>query len=307
MVDVCMITYNHESFIAQAIEGFLIQKTNFQTRLIIGEDGSKDNTRAICIEYQSKYPERIILLPDEGNLGMNINFMRTLKACTAKYVAICEGDDYWTDSLKLQKQVDFLEQNTKYVACFGNTQYLCDNPELNGKNQSSNPSRSYIQSDIVKENHVFTLTVLFRNSNLKFAPKFAKLKIGDWPLWVMVLNEGDMYYFDEVWGKYRVHAGGVYSGISLKKRYLNLIDAQMYINEITHQKYNESIKECLMSLFIQFNKNELSKPIEKIILAVRLCKVCGLLPFWYFIEKRIPKNKFYFLCVALSNKTKRIF
>jgi glycosyltransferase involved in cell wall biosynthesis len=108
-----MLTYNHELYIRQAIEGVLVQKCNFIIELVIGEDCSTDKTRAICEEYGKKY-SWIKLLKFQRNLGPSPNFIRTLNACTGKYIALCEGDDYWTDQYKLQKQVNFLENNPDY-------------------------------------------------------------------------------------------------------------------------------------------------------------------------------------------------
>ena len=96
-VSVCMITYNHERFIAQAIESVLMQETDFRVELVIGEDCSTDGTRAIVREFGERFPERIRLLLPEHNLGMMPNFVATLSACRGQYVALLEGDDYWTD------------------------------------------------------------------------------------------------------------------------------------------------------------------------------------------------------------------
>ena len=109
LVSVHMITYNHEPYIAQAIEGVLNQKTDFPIELVIGEDCSTDRTREIVLEYQKKYPDVIIVITSEKNVGMQKNNYRTAKACRGKYIAFCEGDDYWHHPLKLQKQVEYLE------------------------------------------------------------------------------------------------------------------------------------------------------------------------------------------------------
>jgi glycosyltransferase involved in cell wall biosynthesis len=101
-----------------------MQKTNFPCRLIVGEDFSTDKTRAICEQYALEYPDKITLLPSDENYGMMPNFIRTLKACTDKYIALCEGDDYWADPLKPQKQVDFLEENEEYSLCFHDTKIV---------------------------------------------------------------------------------------------------------------------------------------------------------------------------------------
>ena len=109
LVSVHMITYNHELYIAQAVEGVLRQQTDFPFELVIGEDCSTDRTREIVLEHQKKHPETIRVITGERNVGASANELRTDKACRGKYVAYCEGDDYWHHPLKLQKQVDYLE------------------------------------------------------------------------------------------------------------------------------------------------------------------------------------------------------
>ena len=111
LVSVKMLAYNHAPYIAQAIEGILQQKTNFPFELVIGEDCSTDGTREIVFEYQKKYPDIIRVITSDQNVGTKKNGYRTLKACRGKYVALCEGDDYWHNPLKLQKQVDYLESH----------------------------------------------------------------------------------------------------------------------------------------------------------------------------------------------------
>lgn len=113
MVSVCMITYNHGPYIRQALDSILAQNCPFSCELVIGEDCSSDDTMAVCREYASEHPA-ITLLPSERNLGMLPNFFRTIEACNGKYIAFCEGDDYWTDPGKLVKQVAFLEENHDY-------------------------------------------------------------------------------------------------------------------------------------------------------------------------------------------------
>ena len=111
LVSVKMITYNHAPYIARAIEGVLQQKTNFPFELVIGEDCSTDGTREIVFEYQRKYPKLIRVVASEKNLGAAANSRQTTKVCRGKYLAFCEGDDFWHDPSKLQKQVDYLESH----------------------------------------------------------------------------------------------------------------------------------------------------------------------------------------------------
>jgi glycosyltransferase involved in cell wall biosynthesis len=111
LVSVNMITYNHAPYIAQAIEGVLQQKTNFPFELVIGEDCSTDGTREIVFEYQKKYPDIIRVITSDQNVGAKKNGYRLRKACRGKYIAFCEGDDYWHHPGKLQKQADYLESH----------------------------------------------------------------------------------------------------------------------------------------------------------------------------------------------------
>jgi glycosyltransferase involved in cell wall biosynthesis len=111
LVSVKMMTYNHEPYITQAIEGILCQKTSFPFELVIGEDCSTDRTLEIVMDFQKKYPHVIRVVTSEKNVGAHKNSERTRKACRVKYIAFCEGDDYWQDSYKLKKQVDYLEDH----------------------------------------------------------------------------------------------------------------------------------------------------------------------------------------------------
>lgn len=114
MISVAMITYNHRPYIAQAIDSVLQQNTGFPVELLIGEDCSTDGTRDLVFDYQKKHPERIRVITSERNVGVHQNLLRVERACTGKYVAYCEGDDFWQDPLKLAKQVEFLEARPDY-------------------------------------------------------------------------------------------------------------------------------------------------------------------------------------------------
>lgn len=109
----CMV-YNHEPYLKDCLEGFLMQRCNFDFEIVIGEDYSKDSSRVVILEYANKYPGKFKLLLHEQNIGAHLNQDLVFKNCTGEFIAICEGDDYWNDSLKLKKQVDFLEVNPEY-------------------------------------------------------------------------------------------------------------------------------------------------------------------------------------------------
>lgn len=118
LLSIVTITYNHEPYIRKCIEGVLMQQVNFPIEFIIAEDCSTDGTLTICKEYAEKYPDLIQLITSDNNVGAIANERRAMKAAKGKYIAFCEGDDYWTDPLKLQKQVDFLEDHPEYSVTF---------------------------------------------------------------------------------------------------------------------------------------------------------------------------------------------
>ena len=127
-VSVCMITYRHEAFIGQVIESVLMQQTDFAVELVIGEDCSSDATRAIAQDYERRYPAQVRVLTQAIRLGIMPNLMATMAACTGEFVAFLEGDDYWTDPTKLQRQVEALRTNADCAMCFHDAEAFNDSP-----------------------------------------------------------------------------------------------------------------------------------------------------------------------------------
>lgn len=260
MVSIKMITYNHEPYIAQAIEGVLMQKTTFKFELVIGEDCSTDLTRKICEDYAKKYPEIIKLLPSEQNLGMIKNGLRTLQACEGKYIAFCEGDDYWTDPLKLQKQVDFLEANDDYGLV--HTDYLRYINDLNyfEDNLVKNINRGNIFIELLKENQIATLTVMMRKDLAIEAIKTGILEkgflIGDYPLWLEISTKSKIGFLKDITAVYRVLSESASHSNDINKE----IDINRTVISITRyfaSKYN--FMEILSNQELLFNKYLLSK------------------------------------------------
>jgi len=214
IVSICMITYNHELFIKDAIEGVLMQQTSFPKKLIIGEDCSSDNTRSICEEYQKRFPHIIELLPSNRNIGMTANFIRTLQACKGKYIAICEGDDYWNDPNKIQKQVDFLDKNEDYILCHHDAIVYEESGRglTNDRIMNLDSEIDHTTEDLVALNRVSTLTVVFRNNFIKEYPDyFFSFITADWPLWIMLSKYGKLKYLPFIGSVYRVHNNSVTS------------------------------------------------------------------------------------------------
>lgn len=215
-LSVAMITYNHERFIAQALESVLAQRVKFEYEILIGEDCSTDGTRAIILEFQKRYPERIKVLPSERNIGPMRNFERTITACRGQYVAFLEGDDYWTSGAKLQRQVDFLDIHIDRAICCHRVRFYreasSENFDVRFDVFPPRPAGPYTIEDLLKENFVMTCsTVLRRELIVPFPKWFFKMKLGDWPLFALVAGHGKIELMDEIMAVYRIHPGSMWS------------------------------------------------------------------------------------------------
>ena len=247
LVSVCVQTYNQEHYIKQCLDGIVMQKTNFKFEVLLGEDQSSDNTRQICEDYAKAYPDIITLfLRDRkdvirinGNATGRFNFTENLKACQGKYIAICEGDDYWTDPLKLQKQVDYLEAHPQINICFHRAHVLKDG------NFSLHPipepyqTKAFQFIELINHyNFIATASVLLRKPKTFELPDwFYKVTFGDLGLYKIVAKDKSIQCLDEVMCVYRVHDKGIWSGLNelkAKKNYISfyrLIFPELNTNE----------------------------------------------------------------------------
>jgi len=213
LVSIACITYNHEKFIRDALDSFLMQKTNFPIEIVIGEDYSADGTREIVFDYAKKYSEIIRVITSEKNIGAIQNFIRTLNACQGKYIALCEADDYWTDPYKLQKQVDFLEANPDYCLVHSDYNVLIDKKNklyrsVNRKKNKIVPTGEIFE-DILINNPIATLTVCARADVLKKVADFELFEkkgflSGDLPMWLAISRYGKIHYIGEPMATYRL-------------------------------------------------------------------------------------------------------
>lgn len=212
-VAVFMVTYNHARYIEQAIAGVLMQQTDFPFKLFIGEDCSTDGTREICLKYQEKYPDKIELLLTEKNIGATLNAHNVYRACFAHsdYTAMCEGDDYWTDPLKLQQQVDFLAANPDFAICFHRVKII--NEDGDKKSYLSNPNQKEVTTfeDLAGGNYIHTPSCVFRNHLFKeFPAQYFEMPIGDYPLHLLNAQYGKIKFLGDVMGVYRITSTGLW-------------------------------------------------------------------------------------------------
>ncbi len=213
LVSVKMITYNHAPFIAQAIEGVLQQKTNFPFELVIGEDCSTDGTREIVHEYQTKYPGIIRVITSDKNVGMKTNGLRTLKACRGKYIAFCEGDDYWQSPHKLQKQVDYLEDNRDCGLVYSSydVYHVTDKKTIKDfiKHRKWEMPKAPTLADIVEGNGglshgILTCTIMIRRTLYEeiialdpYLHQSDHFLMGDTQLWAEIATKAQLHYIPE--------------------------------------------------------------------------------------------------------------
>lgn len=217
VVSIKCITYQHVNFIRDAIEGFLMQETTFPVEILIHDDASTDGTADIVREYAAKYPQLFrIVLQTENQWSKGIRPAKDLQPMTrGQFVALCEGDDYWTDPLKLQKQVSLLELNPEASGSFHAALVISEvGEELEVRPAIPVPSRLTF-NDVVVRNHLLTCSLVYRYSVAPLSsPWSAGLRMADWPLQVNLARYGDLLGVDENMGCYRRHRGGVWTKMS---------------------------------------------------------------------------------------------
>lgn len=236
-VTIRCFTFNHERFIRQCLEGFVMQKADFRFEAIVHDDASTDNTAAIIREYAEKYPDIIKPIYETENQYSKHDgsLTRIMNAHTrGKYIAMCEGDDYWTDPYKIQKQVDFLESHPDYVMCSSRfDKYWQESGVL-----EEDPDKDFEGADYDLQNLIGgkwltqTLTVMYRRSALDLK-HYARYGMSlDMILFYELLKHGKGYCFPEVMGVYRYHEGGVWSEVSQNHRRLTEFKARLAIYRV---------------------------------------------------------------------------
>lgn len=211
-ISVFMLAYNHENYIAQAIQGILDQKTDLDYELVIGEDCSTDNTRAVINDFKERYPEKIRVIENTTNVGMHENFLRTLFTCKGKYLCLCEGDDYWINPDKLTLQYQFLESNPKYVLVCGNhKKFIQSSNQFDKGNPPSVKDHDINFEKLIRFNCITTATIMFRNvlKREDFAHDFFSIISCDWYMYMKLLNHGKIRYLRHTFAVYRINEGSI--------------------------------------------------------------------------------------------------
>ena len=262
---VWMVTYNHEAYIEKAVESVMRQQTNFNFKLFIGEDNSSDSTASICKDLKEKYPNEIQLFLNEMNIGANRNAFQIYEACNhsgAKYIALLEGDDYWTDNSKLQKQVDFLEQNQECIFCFHTALVHSDAQEKNQKYYPKDVTKELLDAgDFFQITTISTASVMYRNFG--FLPRFNHSH-GDFLLYCELLSKGKAGYINEIMSSYRLHEGGISSAYNSNVYLEKRIDELQFESKVT--VFSAAVKSQIGAIltehilhYLNKNRNQLTR------------------------------------------------
>ncbi|PST83260.1 family 2 glycosyl transferase [Pedobacter yulinensis] len=256
LVSICCITYNHEAFIAQALEGFLMQETSFHYEILIGDDRSTDATGQIAASYAARYPDRIRLVPREQNLGAVRNHLLLIEEAKGRYIAMCDGDDFWTDPLKLQKQIMHLETHPEAVICCCYSRVIDDQGKLVYEHPEPRALQFSYQQVLMGEREETRMSsVVVRN-----VPEIRDLSTQQWyyqgfgsdtlfKLYATSRTGLKIHVLPEVMAAYRWHAGGVWSMIDSKLRKHRMVSDFNIM--ISHFSYSTGMKYRLLGFYIR--------------------------------------------------------
>ena len=271
LVSVYCMTYNHAGTIAQAIDSILYQQTDFPFELIIHDDASTDGTADIVRSYAEKYPDKIIPIFQSENQFRKCNILKTfiLPLVRGRYVAVCEGDDYWTDPKKLKMQVDYMENDATCSLCFHAVQQLMQN----GKAMNIRPLKSDSEVSvelIIKRGGLFcpTASLMFRRDVMDCWPEFREqADVYDYPAQVLAASMGRVYYIDRIMATYRFAFEGSwtaerqervdYKHLENETRWMELFD------EYTEGKYKNAINYHMAHLLFTEYRKSFEKSVKK--------------------------------------------
>lgn len=255
-VNIILITYNHEGCIRQAVDSILMQRNDYDVEVIVADDASPDNTVSIISEYTEKSPLKFTFLPKEANLGFVKNYQRAFKACDGDYVAILEGDDYWTSPYHLKNHVDFLDKHRECAMSYNrHVRYWVDEYRFEVFDWNDNDSYKYITAQrLALENCIGNFSCcVFRGELIRgLKPSLFELEFADWLMGMIMGQYGFLAYQKEVTSAYRIHEKGQWSQMSGEeqaKKIIKMIEIYdtfldyKYTKEFT--KHKKRLEICL--------------------------------------------------------------
>lgn len=247
MLSVAVLTYNHQNYIAECLEGIFKQQTEFEFELVIADDASTDFNIKVIEKLLTTLNNKKIIhvkrLYNKINLGISRNFKELMLSCSGKYIAICEGDDYWIDPKKLQKQITILENNPDCIACVHNAKIVFEKSVKENLFNKKLDDRKYKISDLITD-HWFipTASIVFLNSEVEFPIWFDYIVQGDLALMLLLACKGEIFYLDDIMSVYRKNPLSIGSKLSASKIEFQKLELLDYFDLSTSFKYHELIK-----------------------------------------------------------------
>jgi hypothetical protein len=231
-VSVVVVTYNHRPYIEQALASVLAQRSAHEIEILISDDASTDGTRELVQAWGARHRDRVRLLISERNLNSNEVIARALRACRGDYVALLDGDDYWTAADKLDAQVRFLEDHPGCSGCFHNVEVVEEGTPWRARRNSCDEPRVRDLDDLMTMNPAATCSLMFRRAAVAdLPPWFEPLMCGDWALLLLAARHGPVGYINRVLATYRVHPGGVWSRLTRVEQLQESVDVLLSLAE----------------------------------------------------------------------------
>ena len=258
LVSISCITFNHAPYLRECFDGFLMQQTDFQFEVVVHDDASTDGTREVIEEYTAKYPD--IFVPmyqtenqySQGVRGMMARF--NFPRCRGKYIALCEGDDYWTDPFKLQKQVDFLEGNPDFVLCFHNAVVLNERTKKERLFIEKYNKLTYDGKDILFDWYIPTASMVCRNIEGSLPEYMKTAPHGDLGFQLYLLKFGKFRVLDEVMSVYRKSEHGITNSFNTLAYYKSYILQMENMNVYFNKIYSNQLKSNIFHAYSEIIK-----------------------------------------------------
>lgn len=262
IVSICSTTYNVGCYIGEALDSWLSQETTFETEIIISDDGSTDNTEEVVRGYQERYPGKILFV-NTGHIGKMPNFIRSMQLCKGKYVALCDGDDYWIDPYKLQKQYDFMESNPDFSACFTNSYVISEETgeKKVAKTQiwdeaTTEGLLAHRDDDNIQMSPGHTSTYFYRNGLVNTYPEWMYGDVmTDFPTYMQLSKYGKAKFINDITSVYRHRVDGVSSkNYNREKAILRRIYVYKNVNKDFNYQFKSIINPIISDYYFNLGK-----------------------------------------------------
>lgn len=247
LVSACIITYNQVNYIRDCIEGALMQEVDFGYEIVIADDCSTDGTSEICADYAAKFPNLIKHFRRDKNLGPNRNVLKAYGECKGKYIAVCEGDDYWSNSNKIYLQFRLLSNNTKYAGSFHNTIIINEEGKQQERIYGANQKTELSSKDVLSKVAPFhTSSFMFKREAIKYPSWIYNVVSLDIAIFSIISQQGLLVKVERNMSVYRKHKGGSTSSEDVVRNYhKDRIRLLGYLNKFHRYRYNRKIYQVI--------------------------------------------------------------